>query len=93
MEVLGLIGLFVFLAGLHLTWQARDAILYWVGFGVATWRSAVRSILEGAGTRSAPSHVRPSSKAEQPIPHTLRLVGGIGLIFLGQLLFVLALVS
>jgi hypothetical protein len=94
MEIVGLIGVFIFLAGLHLTWQARDTIVYWTEFLVTTWRSAIRATLEGArGDHSPPALPSPLQESRHgPEPHTLRMVGGFGLIFLGQLLFVLALI-
>lgn len=79
MELLGFVGLFVFFAGVHLTWQSRRAILYWMEFLVRTWRSSLQK--EGA---------KSSSPVRQP--ETLRLTGGVALMILGQILFVLALV-
>lgn len=84
MDLLALLGLLVLLAGLHLAWQARQTILYWVSFGVATWRSALR--LDPA------RESRPEAAPRPRELRNLRLLGGVSLIFLGQLLLVLALV-
>jgi hypothetical protein len=82
LDLLGLAGVLVFLAGVYLTWQARGTILYWLEFVVGTWRRALR--YEDAPAASPP----PPARA--PGLHHLRLVGGFGLIFLGPLLVILA---
>jgi hypothetical protein len=93
MDAVGLIGVLVFLAGLHLTWLARDAVFYWVEFAVTTWRTALRALLNNrpADDPAVSAVARGSGRAHVPATHTLCLVGGLGLIFLGQLLVVLAL--
>ncbi len=93
MDVVGLIGVLVLLAGLHLTWLARDAVFYWVEFAVTTWRTALRALLSNrpVDDSAVSAVVRESGRTHVPATHTLRMVGGLGLIFLGQLLVVLAL--
>lgn len=93
MDWVGLIGVLVFFAGLHLTWLARGAVLYWMEFAVTTWRSALRALLNNrpADAPAASTVARESGRPQVPATHTLCMVGGLGLIFLGQLLVVLAL--
>lgn len=84
MDLLALLGFLVLLAGSHLAWQARQTILYWVSFAIATWRAALRP---------EPAEQSPPEAAPRPRElRNLRLLGGVSLIFLGQLLLVLALV-
>lgn len=75
--MLGLLGLLVFLAGVHLCWQAREAVFYWLRFLVLTWRAALGRSQGSVAYREGTAR------------HTLRMVGGFGLVFLGQLLVAL----
>jgi hypothetical protein len=86
-DLLALLGFLVLLAGMHLAWQARQTILYWVSFAIATWRSALRPEPARRGGQSRPE---PAPRPREL--RNLRLLGGVSLIFLGQLLLVLALV-
>lgn len=84
MDLLALLGFVVLLAGLHLAWQVRQTILYWAAFAVSTWRAALRPDPTG--------QARPGAAPRPRELRNLRLLGSVGLIFLGQLLLVLALV-
>ena len=79
--MIGLIGILVFFAGLHLLWQARDAIRYWFETFFQIFRGALR---QRAAVPAADLPRRP-----ERAPDTLRLVGGVGLAVLGQLLLIL----
>jgi len=82
MEPLGLIGFLMFVAGLHLLWLGREEILFWLRefmriFQVSLHRTAAE---DGADARLV------SARGKH---HTLRIVGGFGLVLLGQLLLIL----
>ena len=86
MGVVGLVGLLVFLAGIHLIWQARGEVLYWL--------EAFFRIFKVEVTRRNPSADVPAAESvgfhRPPRPHrALSLVTGFGLMFLGQVLFFL----
>lgn len=82
MDLLALLGFVVLLAGLHLAWQARHTVLFWLRFLIRTWRAALR-----------PAEPPPSPPSARPHDlHNLRLLGGFALIVLGQLLLALSLV-
>lgn len=82
-EILGLIGLLVFFAGLHLLWQSRHEIAYWVE---TYFRLLRRSLRKTSATTTASAGVHDHKPQER---HTLRLVGGVGLVFLSQILLIL----
>ena len=83
MSIIGFIGILVFFAGLHVLWQARAIILFWAVQYVRLLRANL------AAGRPAPAAATPRATHPGERNHTLRLVGGLGLIFLGQLLFLL----
>lgn len=83
-DVVGLIGVMVLLAGLHLLWQSRKEMLYWVEMYLGTFRSALRK-----RTVEGPARERVEGKRTQRERYTLRLVGGFGLVFLSQILLIL----
>jgi hypothetical protein len=101
MEPLGLIGFLVFLAGVHLLWQAREECLFWAGeflriFRVSLRRSDSRTSELARQESPVTSHQsqvtdrsaglrQPKTRARK----TLRMVGGVGLVLLGQLLVIL----
>ena len=86
MRVTGLIGLLVFFAGAYLIWQARKEVLYWLREFVRIFRQALKR-QEGLRVE----HDRLGANAHDR-RGTLRLVGAIGLIFLGQFLVLIDLV-
>lgn len=86
MRVVGLIGLLVFLAGIHLIWQARGEVLYWLEAFFRIFKVEVtrRNLASDVPVGESVGFQRP------PRPHgALRLVTGFGLMFLGQVLFFL----
>lgn len=44
MSVLGLIGVLVFFAGVHLIWQAREDLFYWLEVYVRLFRTMMQRI-------------------------------------------------
>lgn len=86
-EIVVLVGILVFFAGLHVLWQARGDILYWVEQYLRIMRASLRVVMD-------PEHPPLLLKKEELANRqTLRLVGGVGLVFLGQILVIAALVS
>ncbi len=94
MSVVGLIGILVFFAGAHLLWQGRREILFWLAEffrilrGEFTRRDAA---VREAGSLALLSPVGTPGSAPRN-RGTLRLVGGLALIFIGQVLLLLDLV-
>ena len=91
MELLGLIGFLVILAGIHLLWQAREDCLFWFEEFLRIFRS---SLPRASRSETAHAHLlktlrHPSRQSAGTRPKTLRMVGGFGLILLGQLLVIL----
>ncbi len=82
-ELFGIIGTLVVFAGLHLLWQARREIFFWL----ETYFRIFRASLEQPNPRA--HAVRPARAGDR---HTLRLLLGVGLVFfLGPALIVLGL--
>ena len=80
MQVTGLIGILIIVAGAFLVWQARREVLYWLREFVRTFRHAlVRS--EGSDARRSVSVANDRDRQG-----ALLLAGAIVLIFLGQVL-------
>jgi hypothetical protein len=83
-ELLGLIGTLVVFAGLHLLWQARHEIFFWL----ETYFRIFRASLMHPGQRVRLAEVTMQSSDR----HTLRMLLGIGLVFvIGPALIVLGL--
>jgi hypothetical protein len=80
LELMGLVGVIVFLAGLHQLWLAREEILFWLERFLRIFTSALRK-QEAGGTID-----NSSAPQRQPELRTLHLVGGIGLLALGSFL-------
>ena len=83
MQMTGLIGLLVIVAGTYLIWQARKEGLYWTREFVLIFRKALtrpESQIVNRDRQEADTRGRRG---------TLRLVGAISLIFLGQFLVLL----
>lgn len=82
-ELFGIIGTLVVFAGLHLLWQARREIFFWL----ETYFRIFRASLEQPNPRA--QAVRTARAGDR---HTLRLLLGVGLVFfLGPALIVLSL--
>ena len=99
-ELLGLIGILLFLAGLHLLWQAREEILFWFQKFLETFQNALRATASDAPTgpagRGASDPGAGFSGSDtttlSPGPaHAMRLISGFGLLLLGPLLVLLSL--
>ena len=64
-EVLGLAGIILFFAGLHVLWQSREEVLYWLHKFLETFQNSLRTTA-GLGSTSSganssrPKPVRPS---------------------------------
>ncbi len=88
---MGLIGILFFLAGAHLLWQARREVLYWLEEFVRILRGEfIRR--EAGGVSPLPLAPGDSVAVASPSPRdkgTLRLLGGFGLMFLGQVLLLI----
>jgi len=83
-ELLGLIGTLVVFAGIHLLWQARKEIFFWLETFVRIFRASLAQ--PGARVRPIRAETAPGDR------HTLRMLLGMGLLFfLGPMLIVLSL--
>ncbi len=94
MSVVGLFGILIFLAGAHLLWQGRREMLFWLAEFFRILRGEfLRRDLGG----TPPGALTPGKSAVIPGMSrgnrgALRLVSGLALVFLGQVLFFLDLV-
>ena len=83
-ELLGLIGALVVCAGIHLLWQARKEIFFWLETFVRIFRAS----LAQPGARVRPLGVETAPRDR----HLLRMLLGMGLLFFqGPMLIVLSL--
>lgn len=79
------VGILVFVVGAYLIWQARGEVVYWL----EEFFRILRVSLRQSGQRALMQHpVVPAGRARRN-KDTLRLVGGFGLMFLGQILVLL----
>ncbi len=94
MSILGFVGILIFFAGLHVLWQARKEILYWLREFLRILRGEVVRRAGLAPDATGASSQRTSAAPEPRKRHngTLRLLGGFGLVVLGQVLLLLDLV-
>jgi hypothetical protein len=84
-ELIGLIGTIVAFAGIHLLWQSRKELVYWI----ETYLKLFRASLQQPGTPLPRAAVAMNRHQRE---HTLRLLLGCGLLFLlGPALIVLGL--
>lgn len=67
-EVLGLAGIILFLAGLHVLWQSREELLYWLGKFLETFRSSLRATGGLAGGPERVERANTSSGIEDHEP-------------------------
>ena len=84
---IGLAGIILVFAGLHLMWRARHEIVYWADMYLAIFQKSLRRMMEGesaplGGASSLPKTPREPRKL-------LLLLGGVGLVIIGQVLFLL----
>ncbi len=83
-ELLGLVGTLVVFAGIHLLWQARREIFFWLETFVRIFRASLKQ--PGASVRPLGIATAVGER------HTLRMLLGMGLLFfLGPMLIVLSL--
>lgn len=75
-ELLGLTGIILFFAGLHMLWQAREEFLFWLEEYFRLLRMSFRRAAEPERIVAAPLRLRPERK------HTLRMVIGMLLAFI-----------
>jgi len=73
-ELLGLTGIILFFAGLHMLWQAREEFLFWLEEYFRLLRLSVRGTVQQVPV--APPRIRMERK------HTLRMVIGMLLAFI-----------
>ena len=95
MGVVGVVGILLFFAGVHLLWKARTEVFYWlqIFFRIlrreVTRRGGLREDFSFASPAEAPfSALRTSHRSLG----TLVMLGGFALMFLGPLLLLLDLV-
>jgi hypothetical protein len=85
-RLLGMIGLLVVCAGVHLLWQSRRDVAYWIAAFFRVFRTQLRDAPQSRADLLA--HESPAVRREG----TLRLLLGAGLLFfLGPLLIALGL--
>lgn len=85
LELMGLVGIVVFFAGLHQLWLAREEALFWLKrfADLFHWTLGKQEGRAEAGSETLPQ--RP------PAFGTLHLVGGLGLVMLGSFLCLVSL--
>jgi uncharacterized iron-regulated membrane protein len=74
-ELLGLTGIVLFFAGLHMLWQSREEVFYWLEEYFRLLRLSVRSAADPQRATVTPPRPRVERK------HTLRMVIGVLLAF------------
>jgi hypothetical protein len=84
--VVGLIGIFISFAGLHVLWQGRREAAYWAEEFLWTLKREFNRREQPAATSAPPAALDP---AQRHRGGTLRLVGGLALLMLGPVLFLL----
>jgi len=85
-ELLGLTGIILFFAGLHMLWQSREEFLFWMEEYFRLFRFSVRSVADPQQAALKPARIVPERK------HTLRIVLGMLLAFIAApVLFTLGL--
>ena len=75
-ELLGLSGIILFFAGLHMLWQSREEFFFWLEEYFRLLRLSVRKAADPQHAALKPAQVRPERK------HTLRIVLGMLLAFI-----------
>lgn len=91
--LIGLIGVLLTFAGIHLLWRARHEIIYWVDRLLLIFRRSfdeakrTADVQPGEGGSGGASAVSLSSQRHGH--EILILIGGIGLIALGQFLLMI----
>ena len=75
-ELLGLTGVILFFAGLHMLWQAREEFFYWLEEYFRLFRQSVRRAADPQNLPVASTEARVNRK------HTLRMVIGVFLAFI-----------
>jgi hypothetical protein len=91
-DVLGLAGIILFFAGLHILWQSREEALYWLQKFLETFQKSLRTTAGLGGTSSGEDPARPeSAKPSAGQVHAMRMMSAVGLLLLGPLLVLLSL--
>ena len=80
-ELMGLAGIFIFLAGLHQIWIAREEAMFWTERFLRIFTASLRQ--PEAAVAPAPSA---ADAPQHRAPRTLNLIGGFGLLALGSFL-------
>ena len=75
-ELLGLSGIILFLAGLHMLWQSREEFFFWMEEYFRLLRLSVRKAADPQQPVLKPARLGPERK------HTLRMVLGMLLTFI-----------
>jgi len=88
---MGLIGMLVFLAGVHLLWQARAEVLFWIDEFLRIFRGefARRGGVDSRSHAAANAAMAPGQRYRG----TLRMIAALALMLLGPLLFLIDLTS
>lgn len=89
-DALGLVGILVFFAGMHLIWQARDEVWFWLGEYVVLLTTVLRRMSDDPQLpATGPLVLRSENRENRDI---VRLVAGAFLaFFVAPLLFSLGL--
>ncbi|HEV8383972.1 MAG TPA: hypothetical protein VGQ11_03805 [Candidatus Acidoferrales bacterium] len=74
-ELLGLTGILLFFAGLHMLWQSRAEVFFWLEEYFRLWRLSVHRAADPQQVAAMHALPRPERK------HTLRIVIGMLLAF------------
>lgn len=91
--LIALIGVLLTLAGVHLLWRARHEIIYWVDRLLLIFRKSfeeAKRTADVSGDETSSGGVSAVSLSSQRHGHEiLVLLGGLGLVALGQFLLML----
>ena len=91
-EVVGLAGIILFFAGLHVLWQSREEVLYWLQTFLETFQNSLRTTGGLADTDAVADGPRPKlAKPKTGQTHAMRMMSAFGLLLLGPLLVLLSL--
>ncbi|HWQ03132.1 MAG TPA: hypothetical protein VNL38_01505 [Candidatus Nitrosotenuis sp.] len=82
-ELMGIVGVIAFLAGVHQLWLAREEVFFWLVRFVRLFTATLK-------TRQAQPAPDGEAGTHKPL-RTLHVVGGLGLVALGSFLVLISL--